>query len=83
MIHLDQGFEADFQISRMVPGLVKQGNRQVPGWEPHSFSHLYRHFTGSSHLGEVLPGVFESSCCKRSRKIFLRFRNNPSHFPRC
>ena len=33
MIHLGQGFEADFQISRMVPGLVKQGNHQVPGWE--------------------------------------------------
>ena len=33
MIHLDQGFEADFQTSRMVPGLVKQRNRQVPGWE--------------------------------------------------
>ena len=33
MIHFDQGFEADFQISRMVPGLVKQGNRQVLGWE--------------------------------------------------
>ena len=31
--HFDQGFEANFQISRMVPGLVKQGDRQVPGWE--------------------------------------------------
>ena len=26
---LDQGFEADIHISRMVPGLVQQGNRQV------------------------------------------------------
>ena len=74
MTHLDQRFEADFQISQTH---VKQGNRQVPGWELHSFSHLYRRFTSSSHLGEVLPGVFVSSSCKRSLQDLLEIPFSP------
>ena len=50
---VETAFEADSQICRTVPGLVKQGTVRFPAGKLHSFSHLYRHFTGSSHYYPV------------------------------
>ena len=61
MIHLDQGFEADFQISLMVPGLVKQGNHQVPGWETSFVLSLVQALHRLQSLGRSTPRLVRRS----------------------
>ena len=45
--HLDEGFEADGYGHKTRKEAVR-----FPAGKLHSFSDLYKHFTGSSHLGE-------------------------------